>query len=771
MKISLYNGNISAVEKPDEDITVNDFLNKIRFGTWRELSERIAAIKDKKSRNAEKKKLLPYVTPGGVFNTRRDADIASPSGLIGMDFDGIQPEELQGHIEMLRQDVYTYAIFKSVSATGFCVFVKIDSSRFLDAFLALEKYYLDTYGLFCDTSCKNISRARFVTYDPDAFQNEKAKQFKNYLPKKPAPKPPEIVYTKTDFSRLVQQIKERGVDLTNSAYERFYRIAFGLIDEFGDTAEALEYFHHISSASDKYRPENTEKQFKYCARSLRQSTVTGGAHTTIATVFYYAKEAGLELVSKETQHAAIIARQAKNLGRSEEDTLKGLMLSGVKEDDAEKIIELIAKGDDVRAGDDVSLVGQLELFLRGPGFNLKRNVITRQIENRGSVLETRELNSVYIQAKKIVDEKVNFLDLEKLINSDFTPDYNPILDFFDTYRSRNETGLINKLADSISTDTGKQNAEAIDDQFCRHFIMKWVVGIIAAAHGKHSPLLLALTGRQNSGKTEWFRRLLPEALRPYYGESKLDAGKDDELLMTQKLLIMDDELGGKSKRDEKRLKELTSKDTFSLREPYGKKNVDLKRLAVLCGTSNEMGLLSDPTGNRRIIPINVLSVDYEGYNSIDKISLFMEAFHLYHAGFNWQLDREDVKRLNGNSGEFEQANSEAELLLKYYTPPEAGGSHLFLTATEILVELQAASNLRLNLNRLGAELQRLGFIRQGARVGNAVRRGYRLQRTGFMPPPAFGATHSTPAEVGLQEPAATQPRASNAAVQGKLGDF
>ena len=57
--------------------------------------------------------------------------------------------------------------------------------------------------------------------------------------------------------------------------------------------------------------------------------------------------------------------------------------------------------------------------------------------------------------------------------------------------------------------------------------------------------------------------MLPKELRSYYAESKLDAGKDDEILMTQKLLIMDDEMGGKSKKEVKRLKELTSKQTYS----------------------------------------------------------------------------------------------------------------------------------------------------------------------------------------------------------------
>ena len=86
----------------------------------------------------------------------------------------------------------------------------------------------------------------------------------------------------------------------------------------------------------------------------------------------------------------------------------------------------------------------------------------------------------------------------------------------------------------------------------------------------------------------------------------MDAGKDDDLLMTQKLIVMNDEMGGKSKQDEKRFKELTSKAIFSLRAPYARNNEDFKRLAVLCGTSNDKEVINDPTGNTRILPVEVL---------------------------------------------------------------------------------------------------------------------------------------------------------------------
>ena len=151
------------------------------------------------------------------------------------------------------------------------------------------------------------------------------------------------------------------------------------------------------------------------------------------------------------------------------------------------------------------------------------------------------------------------------MGSDFVESYNPVKDFFLKNSHITESGIIEEYTACINSDVG------IGTSYKYTFFKKWLVGLVASIHGEHSSLLMALTGSQNCGKTQFFRRLLPDELKPFYAESKLDNGKDDEILMTQKILIMDDELGGKSKMEAKKLKELTSKQYFTLREPYGAK--------------------------------------------------------------------------------------------------------------------------------------------------------------------------------------------------------
>jgi hypothetical protein len=193
-----------------------------------------------------------------------------------------------------------------------------------------------------------------------------------------------------------------------------------------------------------------------------------------------------------------------------------------------------------------------------------------------------------------------------------------------------------------------------------------------------------------------------------------------------KLMIMDDEFGGKSKRELSRLKELTSKQYFSLREPYGRNNVDLLRLAVLCGTSNEDGLLSDPTGNRRIIPINVIAIDHSRYNQIDKVALIMEAYHLYNDGFQWEMNREDIQLLNENTSQFESVSIEEELVLKYFKVPEMGENDELFTTSDIVTYIDGVCHTKLFVHKVGQIMAKNNITRISFKRNGFVCKGYKL---------------------------------------------
>ena len=726
-KISYYSslGNTT----PAATITVNDWLTDVAGGKWAGQCERIAEEYDHDKRQALKKQILGGITGSGTFSQRGNAYLLEHSGYIVMDFDALgDASEVQARKEQLAADPYTYAVGLSASSTGLWAFIPIDGKKHSEAFEALKEYYMSQYGLIADKACREVARFRYNTYDPRLTINHNAEPFKKYLTKaaKAAYKVPTFITTEGDSDELIRRIADSGIDLTQGDYSRYLRLGFAVAEQWGEAG--ADRFHALCSRNEKYDFDKCEKQFKYCLRGSRTEN-SGGVG--IGTLYHYAKQAGIDTASQRTQYVATVAQQTKAAGRDMTSAQSELALRGISGDEVDSILKQVNESPaTLRPGDELTLFGRLEVFLQFQHPTLRRNAITRKIELKGQPLEDKQVNSIYIAATKTVDEKIARGHVEALIYSDFVEDYNPLLQFFDNNRGRHTPGTIARLAATVTTSTGKRNPAKLDAGYFEYFLTKWLVGLVASAHGEHSPLLLAFTGVQNSGKTEFFRRLLPPVLQPYYAESKLDAGKDDEILMTQKLLVCDDEMGGKSKRDETRLKELTSKAVFTLREPYGRQNVDLKRLAVLCGTSNQPDLLNDPTGNRRVIPVDVLSIDHAAYNAVDKLDVLTEAYHLYRGGATWHMSSADIARLADQSAEFEGAISERELVQQNFTVPTPGGYIEWLTATEIRAYLEKETKYLLSLKVIGQQLQALGFERRSVRQGAQVRHKYGVTKCG-----------------------------------------
>jgi hypothetical protein len=76
----------------------------------------------------------------------------------------------------------------------------------------------------------------------------------------------------------------------------------------------------------------------------------------------------------------------------------------------------------------------------------------------------------------------------------------------------------------------------------------------------------------------------------------------------------------------------------------------MKRKAGLCGTSNESDILKDVTGNRRILPLNVISIDYDAMIKINTDDLWREAYDLWRKDFDWKIyNAKDVDYLAQNT--------------------------------------------------------------------------------------------------------------------------
>ena len=696
----------SVIDKQDRDIELHDFLRGVKNGQWQDQVLYIRTIKDKKARSAEKQK-CPLVTVSGSFTERKDAAIRKHSGFIAIDIDNIENAETVKDI--IKSDPYVYAAFVSISGNGLCLLIRIDGTRHADAFEGIATYLYDSYQLIVDQSGKNVSRARFISYDPDLYINEKAQQFKKYPKKEKAQKVSRVVFVSSDFDAMIKQMYDRGVNICEN-YSDWVSTAYALISQFGGNGR--EYFHTLSSMSSKYNSADTDRQFDSC---LRNSQSDKAKKATIASIYFHAKQAGIETYSKKTKEIIRSASSQKRAGVGADQIEKSLHeFGGISPEDSREIINQVLAKEIKHKSDNI--IDDVVAFLKP--YKLRKNLITRAVELNGKPIDDSDINSLFLDCKIAFDTVTKDL-ICSILFSNRIESYNPIHQFFSGRQIvKDECPNISLLISSIMTDT--PNADK--------WILKWLVSVVASAYGKHSPLVLVLSGEvQGTGKTHWFRYLLPQQLQSLFAESKMDAGKDDEILMTKKWIILDDEYGGKSKREEKRLKEITSKQWINVREPYGRVSVDLKRLAVFCGTSNETQILNDPTGNRRIIPIHIIDIDHQHYNNCDKEQLWIEIYSMYKAGFDYTVLAEEINQLNANTEDFKQSTPEEELIACKLTTE--GFAPEWLNITQIIQHMIADTKYNtLSNTRVGIILNKLGFERKRIKQGNTVVTAFKVNK-------------------------------------------
>ena len=702
MKISLFKN--AKATRPDVNITIQEFCNGIIHARWEQLVKKIRLAETKDEMRSLKEK-LPAVTISGIFSERNQRNMVQHSGFICIDIDNFT-----GNIQDLRNDPYTFFLFRSASGHGVAILVKINPEKHAESFQWLRKYYIEQYNVFIDPAPQNVASLRFVSYDPEAVMNEKSLTSKIWLPKKENKKQIiPIVLGMDQVGTMVAEAANSGIDIAPD-YESYLRLGFAIAQGFGEMGR--QYFHQLCKVSTKYNERDADKQYSIC---LNHSNNPG---ITVASFYFMLKEAGIT-IPKGNDRAVRVAAMGKKAGRKKDGIIEQLVqIENVDEIQAKNIVEQVFQQNITMANlskEPEKLIENLHQWLKD-NHPMKRNEITGIIEDDGKDLTKERLNWIYLRVKSVFNvTSLTFELVERMVYSEFTPNYHPIREYIDNNRHRNSTGNIERIISSI---VGIQDNERI-------FIRKWLISLMAAVDGLPVRLVLSFVGKQNTGKTEFFRRLLPKELQKYYAESKLDAGKDDDILMCQKLIVMDDEMGGKSKQDAARFKELTSKNIFSLRAPYGRHNQDFKRLAVLCGTSNHTEIINDPTGNTRILPIDIEKIDHGLYNSVDKDELFMEIVRAYESGEEWQMNKEELSQLADTSTEYEAIPFERELLVTFFTSEEHQGYVEYLSAVEIknYIELNTKQIIR-NMPKFGHECRKLFGKPKSVRVSKVSVKKY-----------------------------------------------
>jgi hypothetical protein len=166
---SFYNAPISNTS-PFRDVSLPEIAEIIRSDMYKSLINRcrseVKAVSD-----MIKKTILDYVTLSGSFEKRSTDGLSKYSGLICIDLDDLDdPENTKNK---LAEDVSVppLLIFTSPSGKGLKVVYKVagDQSQHQQYFKALSSYLNIHHNIPADPSGKDVSRACFLSHDPDIY--------------------------------------------------------------------------------------------------------------------------------------------------------------------------------------------------------------------------------------------------------------------------------------------------------------------------------------------------------------------------------------------------------------------------------------------------------------------------------------------------------------------------------------------------------------------------------------------------------------------------
>ena len=173
-RFSYYLGGITTTT-PYAAITPLQLYMVLTSDRHRGRTEALRAAPVGSPQRAELKKGLDYVTPAGTFTRRANNARDTTSGMLVVDIDHV-PDVAAARAALLADALLADALvllFTSPSGDGLKVFVRTDpAAAHLDNFWAWYDYLGRTYtglGLVPDKAGKDVARACFVPYAPDAW--------------------------------------------------------------------------------------------------------------------------------------------------------------------------------------------------------------------------------------------------------------------------------------------------------------------------------------------------------------------------------------------------------------------------------------------------------------------------------------------------------------------------------------------------------------------------------------------------------------------------
>ena len=227
-----------------------------------------------------------------------------------------------------------------------------------------------------------------------------------------------------------------------------------------------------------------------------------------------------------------------------------------------------------------------------------------------------------------------------------------------------------------------------------------------------------------SDKVAWCRNLLPLELREYYTDSiDLSNKRNAELALNRYALINIDEYDSIKSKDQSFLKHLLQKPELNTRLPFKRSAGILKRYASFIATCNNFDLLTDPTGSRRYLCIEIQGTINHSH-PVDHAQLYAQAISALRAGQRYWFTKEEETETTESNTQFQQIPLEEQLFHQHFRAPVNDEEGEYLPAIEILQLLQQRSKTKFSntsMNSFGRLLLKNKIPKKHTNAGNVYR--------------------------------------------------
>ena len=256
-------------------------------------------------------------------------------------------------------------------------------------------------------------------------------------------------------------------------------------------------------------------------------------------------------------------------------------------------------------------------------------------------LDPRMLRRIILEVQREGIE-VSPNDIRNYIESDYVRQFDPVGDYLASCEGAwDGHDHIGDLARTVPTDA----------PLWHKWFKTWLLAMVSQWQNQPSrlygnsvaPLLISPQGYH---KSTFCRQLLPDALKWGYTDSfALSDRRQVMLAMSQQLLINLDEFNQISPRVQQGfLKNVIQLPSIKAKRPYGTHLEELPRKASFIATSNMTDILSDPSGNRRFIGIE-LTAPIDTSRVPDHHQLFAQALQLLRNGSRSWFDKAETEQI------------------------------------------------------------------------------------------------------------------------------